>query len=154
MLGFVLALPAAVDTLATMAAMFIAAESPLTLEPEDAEYMAANLCRIGSEMQQEFVRLDAETPMVVFYDGDPIGWVATHTWRGLQTLEGFVAPEWRRKGFCRIGALTLLATKYLDRRLAIAVFSPECVTLARSLGFADVREFRRNRYGDWEPAPA
>lgn len=133
--------------------MFIATESPLTLEPEDAAYMSQHLCRVGSEMQREFVGCDTETPMVVFYDSEPIGWVGTHVWRSLQTIEAFVHPGHRRRGFARIGVLTLIATGYLDRTKAVAVFSPECVTLARSLGFADVRQFRRNRYGDWEPAP-
>lgn len=133
--------------------MFIATESPLTLEPEDAEYIAKHLCRVGSEMQREFTACDTDTPLVVVYAPEPIAWVATHTWRSLQTLEGFVDPTQRRLGFARIGALTLLATGYLDRTKAIAVFSPECVSLAKSLGFSDVRQFRRNRYGDWEPAP-
>lgn len=133
--------------------MFIATETPMTFEPEDAEYCARALCRPGSEMQKEFIDATTDTPMVAFYDPEPIGWVATHLWRGLQTLEGYVDPEWRRKGLARIGALTLIANGYLDRTKAIAVFSPECVALASSLGFADVRQFRRNRYGDWEPAP-
>jgi hypothetical protein len=133
--------------------MFIATESPLTIEPEDASYMARNLCRPGSEMQRELLAADADTPMVVAYAPDPIGWVATHQWRSLQTIEAFVAPEFRRRGFARIGALTLLATSYLDKSQAVAVFSPECVALARSLGFRDVRHFRRDRYGDWVPAP-
>lgn len=133
--------------------MFISSETPMTIEPEDAEHMARALCRPGSEMQRELIDAKTDTPMVAFYDPEPIGWVATHLWRGLQTLEGYVDPEWRRKGLARIGSLTLLATGYLDRTKAIAVFSDECVVLARSLGFKDVRQFRRNRYGDWEPAP-
>ena len=133
--------------------MFIATETPMTIELEDAEYIARALCNPGSEMQRELINSTTDTPMVVVYDPEPIGWVATHLWRGLQTLEGYVDPEWRRKGLARIAALTLLATGYLDRTKAIAVFSSECVTLAKSLGFQDVRQFRRNRYGDWEPAP-
>jgi GNAT superfamily N-acetyltransferase len=133
--------------------VFIASETPMTIEPEDAEYIARALCNPGSEMQRELIDAKTDTPMVVAYDPEPIGWVATHLWRGLQTLEGYVDPDWRRKGLARIGALTLITTGYLDRRQAIAVFSDECVTLARSIGFKDVRQFRRNRYGDWEPSP-
>ena len=132
--------------------MFIATETPMTIEIEDAEYIARALCRPGSEMQRELIDSKTDTPMVVVYDPEPIGWVASHLWRGLQTLEGYVDPEWRRKGLARIGSLTLIANGYLDRTQAIAVFSPECVALASSLGFADVRQFRRNRYGDWEAA--
>lgn len=133
--------------------MFIATETPMTIEIEDAEYIARALCNLGSEMQREIIESKTDTPMVVVYDPEPIAWVATHLWRGLQTLEGYVDPDWRRKGLARIGALTLIATGYLDRTKAIAVFSVECVALAKSLGFSDVRQFRRNRYGDWEPAP-
>lgn len=133
--------------------MFIATETPMTIEPEDAEYISRALCNPGSEFQREMIAAKTDTPMVAFYDPEPIGWVATHLWRSLQTLEGFVDPGWRRRGLARIGAMTLVANGYLDRSKAIAVFSPECVTLAKSLGFGDVRQFRRNRYGDWEPAP-
>lgn len=133
--------------------MFIATETPLTIEPEDADAIARSLCRPGSEMQREFLAAKADTPLVVFYDPEPIAWVASHVWRSIQTIEAFVDPSRRRMGFARIGALVLLATGYLNKHEAVAVFSPECVSLAKSLGFKDVRHFRRNRYGDWEPSP-
>lgn len=133
--------------------MFIATETPMTIEIEDAEYISRALCNPGSEMQRELIDSKTDTPMIVVYDPEPIGWVATHLWRGLQTLECYVDPEWRRHGLARIGALALMANGYLDRTKAVAVFSAECVALTRSLGFKDVRQFRRNRYGDWEPAP-
>ena len=133
--------------------MFIATETPLTIEPEDADAIARSLCRPGSEMQREFLSAKTDTPLVVVYDPEPIAWVATHVWRSLQTIEAFVEPSRRRLGLSRIGALVLLSTGYLNNLEAVAVFSPECVLLAKSLGFKDVRLFRRNRYGDWEPAP-
>jgi hypothetical protein len=133
--------------------MFIATESPATLEPEDAVYMTQHLCRQASEFSRELVDATSITPMVVVYEEQPVAWVATHQWRGFQTLEGFTHEEWRRRGLCRIASLVLIAGGYLRRDQPIAVFSPECAELTRDLGFAETRLFRRDRYGDWSEAP-
>ena len=133
--------------------MFIATESPATLEPEDAVYMTQHLCRQASEFSRELVDATSITPMVVVYEEQPVAWVCSHQWRGLQTLEGFTHEEWRRRGLCRIASLVLIAGGYLRRDQPIAVFSPECAELTRDLGFAETRLFRRDRYGDWSEAP-
>jgi len=118
------------------------------LEPFVATYCAANLCRAGSEMQTELYVRQADTPIVVASVGLPIAWVASHEWRGQQTLEAFTAIQWRRCGLARMGALMLLATSYLDRKLPLAVFAADCVPLAKSLGFVDVMHYTRNGK-DW-----
>ena len=133
--------------------MFLATESPATLEPADAAYIARHLCRPESEFSRELLDETSLTPMVVVYEEDPVAWVATHQWRGFQTLEGFTHEEWRRRGLCRIASLVLIAGGYLRRDQPLAVFSPECVELTRDLGFAETRLFRRDRYGDWSEAP-
>lgn len=132
--------------------MLIATDTPASLEPEDAAYIAAKLCRQGSEMQAEILAAAADTPMVVIYDEQPIAWVASHQWRGLQTFEAYTLEEYRRRGIARLGLLTLIADQYVDRDQPIAVFRPECVGIARSCGLVDVREFRRDRYGEWVTA--
>jgi len=43
----------------------------------------------------------------------------------------------------------LLAAGCIDKTQQLAVFSPECVPLAQSLGFVDVRQFRRVA-DEWE----
>lgn len=132
-----------------MAGMLFAQETPATLEPEDAAYMAAHLCRPGSEMRDELQAAATETPMAVAYQHQPIAWVASHVWQGMQTIEAFTAQEWRRRGLCRIGVLTLLAAGYLDKDRPVAVFSLECYRLAESLGFRAPRLYRRHA-GGWQ----
>ena len=118
------------------------------LEPADATWIAAHLCRHGSEMQTEFYERQTDTPVVVFSNEHPIAWVATHEWHGHQTLEGFTDPEWRRRGLARAGALMLMAVSYLERREPVAVFSRDCVGLTRSLGFAETLLYQRDGT-DW-----
>lgn len=122
------------------------------LDADLAEHCARFLCRLGSDMQREFRRHNTLTPLSVTYDGDdamPVAWVATHVWRGLQTLEGYTAQEFRRRGLARIGVLMLLANYHLDKKAPVAVFAPACVELAYSVGFDDVRMFRNDAAGKW-----
>lgn len=114
---------------------------------DDAAWIAENLCRPGSEMQSEFSQRRSTTPVVVMSVDRPIAWVATHTWREHQTLEAFTDPAWRRRGIARIGALMLLASWYLIRSRPVAVFSRDCVPLARSLGFAETLLYQRHGDG-------
>lgn len=118
------------------------------LEPAEGAYLAAHLCRPGSEMQTEFFIRQAETPVVVFANEHPIAWVATHEWHEAQTLEAFTAPDWRRRGLARAGALMLMATSHLMRDESVAVFSADCVELTRSLGFPETLLYQRHGK-DW-----
>jgi len=127
------------------------------LDAELARYCAANLCRPGSEMQGEFRRHRTVTPVSIAYDGDnaqPVGWVATHFWRGLQTIEGFTHPDYRRRGIARIGVQLLLACYHLDKREPVSVFAPECVELAYSCGWTDVRFWQRFGESEWREVRA
>ena len=117
------------------------------LEPADAAWIAAHLCRPGSEMQTEFYTRRSETPCCVIWSGQPVAWVATHEWHEHQTLEAFTDPDWRRRGLARIGAMMLLSVSYVVRDEPVAVFSPDCVPLAKSLGFADVLQYQRTPTG-------
>lgn len=131
------------DTFAIVAGMKAELIRVCDLEPADGAWIAAHLCRSGSEMQTEFYERLKETPVVVFSNEVPIAWVATHEWRELQTLEAFTHPDWRRRGLARAGALMLAAVSYLDRRGPVAVFSPACVPLTRSLGFPETLLYQR-----------
>lgn len=113
----------------------------------------AGLCRNGSEMQVEFGDGSSTPVAVVFYGGLPTAWAATHVWRGMQTLEGFTHWRYRRRGLQRFAASGLIAAGLLDVRQPVAVFSPDCVGLTRSLGFADVKLFRRTGSNDWIEVP-
>jgi len=128
--------------------MICCIETPAAIDREDRE-MLQSLCSPGSDMQREFTLCVSETPLAVIYDDEAIAWACTHQWSGFQTLEMFVHPDHRREGLGRAAAAMLLAGKFLDTKQELAVFSPECVPLARSLGFATVLCFQR--VGDeWE----
>lgn len=127
------------------------------LDAELAHYCASHLCRPGSEMSDEFRRHRTFTPVNICYDGDnaqPIGWVATHVWRGQQTIEGFTHKDYRRRGIARIGVQMLLACHHLDKREPVSVFAPECVELAYSVGWTDVRFWERFGVFDWREVRA
>ena len=122
------------------------------LDDDLAEHCAAALCKPGSEMQREFRVGRARTPLCITYAGDaePVAWIATHTWRGIQTIEGFVEPTLRRRGIAKVSVLALLASRQLDVRKPVAVFAPPCVELAYQCRFDDVRLFQRTPVGDWQ----
>lgn len=127
--------------------------------PSHNRYACAALCRFDSEMQREFDgRTDcggSTTPVAVVYAGEtPVAWTATHVWREMQTLEGYTNTHYRRRGFQRFAASGLIAAGMLDTTKPVAVFSPDCVGLTRSLGFVDVKLFRRTDSNDWIEVPA
>lgn len=135
--------------------MLVIVQMPCELDEQDAGVCAMHLCRPGSEMQGEFLMRRSKTQVAVAYMGSPIGWVATHRWtppgrgsRALQTLEGFTHPDWRRRGIARIGALLLLAGGFVVREHPVAVFSYECVPLARSIGMKP-RLWQRDDGSSW-----
>jgi hypothetical protein len=118
----------------------------------DAKAISANLTWAGSEFQAEVMnRENSNTPIAILRDGPNrvVAWAATHIWEGHQTLEGFTHRDYRRKGLARVAASLLIASGSLDVACPIAVFSPECLRLAASLGFADVRLFERCGPGGW-----
>ena len=48
---------------------------------------------------------DGSKVLTVTYAGDdamPVAWIATHTWAGVQTIEGFTDPDFRRRGIANI----------------------------------------------------
>jgi hypothetical protein len=122
------------------------------LESSLSRHCAKFLCRNGSEMQQEFRAGLSPTPICVTYDdnADPCAWIATRAWRCMQTIEGFVAPPLRRRGLAKIGVLSLLAERHLDKTKPVVVFAPACVELAYFCGFDDVRLYQRNEMGEWK----
>ncbi len=102
-------------------------------------------------MQQEFIKGTDTTVSIVHLNWQPAAWAATHVWREMQTLEGFTHRQHRRRGLQRFAACGLIAAGLLDTSKPVAVFSPDCVGLTRSLGFVDVKLFRRSDSGDWVP---
>jgi hypothetical protein len=119
----------------------------------DAKAISASLTWAGSEFQIEIMNKESSsTPIAIVRDGPErvVAWAASHVWQKHQTLECFTHPTRRRSGLARTAASLLIADGVLNFTLPIAVFSPECLRLAASLGFADVRLFERCGEGAWK----
>lgn len=116
----------------------------------DADCIVTRLTNTGSEFQFEVKEKTSETPVaIVRTEQDRVAaWTATHYWRGMQTLEGFTDPSCRRRGLARAAASLLIADGAINPRETLAVFSPQCVSIATALGCRDVRLFER-RGKDW-----
>jgi hypothetical protein len=111
----------------------------------DAECIITRLTKPNSEFQVEVKEKTSTTPVaIVRTDQERVAaWTATHYWRGMQTLEGFTDPSHRRRGLARAAASLLIADGHIDPRETLAVFSPQCVSIATALGCRDVRLFER-----------
>lgn len=91
-------------------------------------------------------KLDApQPPMAVALlrvDGVLVGWVGTRHWpekfKGrpvtAQTVECFVAPDYRRRGLAKLGLLALIAAGRLNREEIVSVYEPTVVDLAQQCG--------------------
>ena len=111
----------------------------------DAECIITRLTKPKSEFQVEVMEKTSTTPVaIVRTDQERVAaWTATHYWRGMQTLEGFTDPSYRCRGLARAAASLLIADGRIDPRETLAVFSPQCVSIATALGCRDVRLFER-----------
>ena len=76
------------------------------------------------------------------FDIRVIGWGSLACWNGHPALEGFVAPEERGKGLAFSMACCLCLSQTPPKQ-AVQVFSPEYVTIARRLGFEEIRRWKR-----------
>lgn len=120
----------------------------------DAALIVASLTKDGSEFQREVLDRKVTrpaTPIAIIRDGGEriIAWAATHEWRGMQTLEGFTREPFRRRGLSRLAAAMLVADERIDTSRTVAVFSPHCIEIARSVGCRDVRLYERHGE-DWK----
>lgn len=111
----------------------------------DRDEIVSHLTHQGSEFQAECLDRATGTPVsIIRSDADGvIAWACTHSWRGMQTLEGFTREPHRRKGYGKAVAFALIARDHVLRSEDVAVFSPEYGNLARSIGCTRVRIFSR-----------
>lgn len=116
-----------------------------SLSLSDAECIIMRLTKPQSEFQVEVTEKTSGTPVAIVKTDQErvLAWAATHFWRGMQTLEGFTDPYYRRRGLARAAASLLVAEGSIDPRDTVAVFSPQCVSIAVALGCRDVRLFER-----------
>ncbi len=115
-----------------------------------------SLCNDGSEMQHHFQAVaDGNRHLVPSiwrvcvasvgneaFEMTPIGWVSASLWHHMQQLQGFVHEDYRQRHLATaMAALVLLGDTLRDR--ALAVFSPEFERIGKSIGYTDVRHYKR-----------
>lgn len=79
---------------------------------------------------------------LIWVDEVLAGWVGSRPWpekfKGdpitAQTVECFVAPEFRRKGVAKLGLQALIAAGKINRNEIVSVYAPEVVKLVESCG--------------------
>lgn len=79
---------------------------------------------------------------LIWLDDVLVGWVGTRSWperfKGrpitAQTIECFIDPEYRRRGFAKLGIQALIAVGKIDRNDFVSVYSGEVIKLAQACG--------------------
>ena len=92
---------------------------------------------------------------LVFDHGEIVGWARTEYWTAgsdgfaaYDTLEAFVAPDYRLRGVAAFAASGLYASVLHDSGATVAVFHPHMLLVARRAGFFPVL-FDKNPRGEW-----
>lgn len=123
------------------------------LARRDGVAIVHRLTKIGSEFQREVTLVlagnsSSPTPLALWHEnGALLAWACSHEWRDMQTLEMFTDERHRGRGIAAALACTLTAAGVIDRGEPLAVFSPVTESIARRVGFVDVRRFEH----DWRP---
>lgn len=131
-----------------------------------AEDISILLTRAGSETQREIRRLvpalrgeapidvAPDWPMSICLRSDPytdslqcVGWVSVTEWDRCLAVQGFVDPEFRRKGLATALTSALLVDGVIHPEIPIAVFADEFVRIAWRLRFQDIRRYRQTADG-------
>lgn len=93
-------------------------------------------------MDVEHVRHPEMAIALIWVDSVLAGWVGTRPWpekfKGnpvtAQTVECFVAPEFRRRGLAKLGLQALITGGKINRNDFVAVYAPEVVPIAEQCG--------------------
>ena len=93
---------------------------------------------------------------LVLDQGEIVGWARTEYWTAgsdvaYDTLEAFVAPEYRLRGVAAFAASGLYASVLHDNGCTVAVFDPHMLLVAKRAGFFPTL-FTKNPRGEWVKA--
>lgn len=129
----------------------------------DAEYIREYLTRPGSDFRKKLTGwLTGETRpttddghiAIVEDQGEIIGWARTERWWHGQdlydTLEAFVAKEYRRRGIAAFAAAGLASRYLAEEGGAVAVFRPQMILVAKRAGLHP-KLFELRETQSWEP---
>lgn len=72
---------------------------------------------------------------LVYDHGEVIGWARTEIWGDHDTLEAFVAEDYRLRGIAAFAAAGLYAKALFDNGGSVAVFHPHMLLVAKRAGF-------------------
>jgi hypothetical protein len=83
---------------------------------------------------------------LIWCDDTLVGWVGTRPWHerfkgetiNVQTIECFVDPEMRNRGFARLGLQALITAGHLKRDKPTAVYAANVVNTAKQCGCTTV----------------
>jgi hypothetical protein len=132
-----------------------------------ALFVRNKLTKPGSDFQWKLTRLlhgesgatvDDGHIALVLDQGEIVGWARTEHWTAgsdgaggfvsYDTLEAFVAPDYRLRGVAAFAASGLYASVLHDNGCTVAVFHPHMLLVARRAGFWPTL-FTRNVRGEW-----
>lgn len=142
----------------------------LISSPDLALFIRNKLTKPGSDFQWKLTRLlhgevepssdDGHIALVLDH-GEIVGWARTEYWQAesdradgfvfYDTLEAFVAPDYRLRGIAGFAASGLYASVLHDEGAAVAVFHPTMLLVARRAGFWPTL-YQKNPRGEWEKA--
>jgi GNAT superfamily N-acetyltransferase len=124
------------------------------LDAAEVSWILKKLSKPGSDFQHKLAHLaDVDGHIAVVADhGEDIGWARTEHWRDHQgrdweTLEAFVAPEYRRRGLARFAAAGLAASGAI-KVSSVAVFATPMPAIATAAGLLPV-SFSKDADGRW-----
>lgn len=126
------------------------------LDDFEVAWILSRLSKQGSVFQGklEYPR-DIDGYIATVHDqGEMVGWARTEHWRDTrgtdwETLEAFVAPEYRCRGLARFAASGLAAAGAI-KSPSVAVFSPPMISIAESAGMIPVL-YALDGAGRWIP---
>lgn len=91
------------------------------------------MTRPGSDFSKQLeARSQSGTIALCMQRGEIVGWARSERWQDNNTLEAFVAENWRSRGIAAFAASGLYAT---GMGTMVAVFAPPMLLVARRAGF-------------------
>jgi hypothetical protein len=113
------------------------------LDAIDVDCIVRHLTKPGSDFQRALLAGRCPGTIAIVRDqGEIVGWARTETWAEgdeddavWDTLEAFVATSHRMRGVAAFAAAGLAATSGCWSGMAVAVFHPHMLLVARRAGF-------------------
>lgn len=117
------------------------------LRTAERQVLIERLTKPGSEFQQKLINRAQTGFIALCYErGEIVAWARTEKWHGLDTLEAFTMPMYRRRGLCLFAAAGLRASTAFDSD-HVATFTESMSTVASRIGLRATQY--REEAGEW-----